>query len=55
LPIIIYNVVPWTYLSPALLARIIASVPGVVGVKQSAGDMKLLADSSSSWGTARAS
>jgi 4-hydroxy-tetrahydrodipicolinate synthase len=44
LPIIIYNVVPWTYLSPALLARIIASVPGVVGVKQSAGDMKLLAD-----------
>jgi len=44
LPIIIYNVVPWTYLSPALLARIIAAVPGVVGVKQSAGDMKLLAD-----------
>jgi 4-hydroxy-tetrahydrodipicolinate synthase len=44
LPIIIYNVVPWTYLSPDLLARIIRSVPGVVGVKQSAGDMKLLAD-----------
>jgi 4-hydroxy-tetrahydrodipicolinate synthase len=44
LPIIIYNVVPWTYLSPRLLARIIAEVPGVIGVKQSAGDMKLLAD-----------
>jgi 4-hydroxy-tetrahydrodipicolinate synthase len=44
LPIIIYNVVPWTYLSPRLLARIIESVPGVIGVKQSAGDMKLLAD-----------
>ncbi len=44
LPIIIYNVVPWTYLSPPLLARIIASVPGVIGVKQSAGDLKLLAD-----------
>jgi len=44
LPIIIYNVVPWTYLSPQLLARIIASVPGVIGVKQSAGDLKLLAD-----------
>ena len=44
LPIIIYNVVPWTYLSPALLARIIIAVPGVIGVKQSAGDMKLLAD-----------
>lgn len=44
LPILIYNVVPWTYLSPALLTRIIDEVPGVVGVKQSAGDMKLLAD-----------
>lgn len=44
LPIVIYNVVPWTYLSPQLLARIIGSVDGVVGVKQSAGDMKLLAD-----------
>jgi 4-hydroxy-tetrahydrodipicolinate synthase len=44
LPIIIYNVVPWTYLSPQLLTRIIMSVDGVIGVKQSAGDMKLLAD-----------
>ena len=44
LPVMIYNVVPWTYLSPELLARIIDEVEGVVGVKQSAGDMKLLAD-----------
>lgn len=44
LPIIIYNVVPWTYLSPQLLTRIIDEVSGVIGVKQSAGDMKLLAD-----------
>ena len=44
LPIVIYNVVPWVYLSPPLLARIIDAVPGVIGVKQSAGDMKLLAD-----------
>ena len=43
-PILIYNVVPWTYLSPELLTRIITQVEGVVGVKQSAGDMKLLAD-----------
>ena len=43
-PVIIYNVIPWTYLSPELLARIIDAVPGVIGVKQSAGDMKLLAD-----------
>jgi 4-hydroxy-tetrahydrodipicolinate synthase len=43
-PIIIYNVVPWSYLSPALLCRIMDEVPGVVGVKQSAGDLKLFAD-----------
>ena len=43
-PIIIYNVVPWTYLSPALLLRIMDEVPEVIGVKQSAGDLKLFAD-----------
>lgn len=42
--IIIYNVVPWTYLSPALLLRIFDEVPEVIGVKQSAGDLKLFAD-----------
>ncbi len=42
--ILIYNVVPWTYLSPALLLRIMDEVPGVIGVKQSAGDLKLFAD-----------
>ncbi|MGL4285283.1 MAG: dihydrodipicolinate synthase family protein [Phreatobacter sp.] len=44
MPIIIYNVVPWSYLSPALLIRIMTEVPLVVGVKQSAGDLKLFAD-----------
>ena len=44
LPVIIYNVVPWCYLAPDLLCRILREVPGVIGVKQSAGDMKLLAD-----------
>lgn len=44
MPIIIYNVVPWSYLSPSLLCRIMREIPGVVGVKQSAGDLKLLAD-----------
>jgi 4-hydroxy-tetrahydrodipicolinate synthase len=44
LPVIIYNVVPWSYLSPALLCRIMRDVPGVIGVKQSAGDLKLVAD-----------
>jgi 4-hydroxy-tetrahydrodipicolinate synthase len=44
MPIMIYNVVPWCYLSPQLLTRIITNVEGVIGVKQSAGDMKMLAD-----------
>ncbi len=43
-PIFIYNVVPWSYLSPALLVRIMKEVPAVAGVKQSAGDLKLFAD-----------
>ena len=43
-PVLIYNVVPWCYLSPDLLLRIMDEVPGVLGVKQSAGDMKLFAD-----------
>jgi len=44
MPIIIYNVVPWSYLTPALLTRIMNEVPLVIGVKQSAGDLKLFAD-----------
>ena len=44
LPVIIYNVVPWSYLSPELLARILREVDGVIGVKQSASDLKALAD-----------
>jgi len=44
IPVMIYNVVPWTYLSPELLARIIREADGVIGVKQSAGDLKMLAD-----------
>jgi 4-hydroxy-tetrahydrodipicolinate synthase len=43
-PVIIYNVVPWNYLSPSLLLRIMNELPGVMGVKQSAGDLKLMAD-----------
>jgi len=43
-PVVIYNVVPWNYLSPALLIRIMNELPGVIGVKQSAGDLKLMAD-----------
>ncbi|MGH9666693.1 MAG: dihydrodipicolinate synthase family protein, partial [Bryobacteraceae bacterium] len=44
LPVIIYNVVPSSYLLPPLLVRILRDVDGVIGVKQSASDMKALAD-----------
>lgn len=44
IPVIIYNVVPWSYLLPPLLVRILRDVDGVIGVKQSASDMKALAD-----------
>ena len=43
-PVMIYNVVPWNYCSPDLLTRIVREVDGVIGVKQSAGDLKLVAD-----------
>jgi len=44
LPIIIYNVIPWNYLSVELLLRMMREVPAVYGVKQSASDVKALAD-----------
>jgi 4-hydroxy-tetrahydrodipicolinate synthase len=44
LPVIIYNVVPWSYLLPPLLTRILREIDGVIGVKQSASDMMALAD-----------
>lgn len=44
LPVIIYNVVPSSYLLPPLLVKILKQVDGVIGVKQSASDMKALAD-----------
>ena len=44
IPVMIYNVVPWTYCSPALLHRMMTEIEGVIGVKQSAGDLKLMAD-----------
>jgi len=43
-PVMIYNVVPWAYCSPALLDRMMREIDGLIGVKQSAGDLKLLAD-----------
>jgi 4-hydroxy-tetrahydrodipicolinate synthase len=44
IPILIYNVIPWNYLSVDLMLRIMDEVPGVVGMKQSGGDLKALSD-----------
>lgn len=44
IPIIIYNVIPWNYLSVDLMVRMMREVPGVFGVKQSASDLKSMAD-----------
>jgi 4-hydroxy-tetrahydrodipicolinate synthase len=44
LPILIYNVIPWSYASPALLVRMIAEIEQVIGVKQSGGDVHALAE-----------
>lgn len=43
MPIVLYNVVPWA-LVPVETMKLIADVPNVVAVKQSGGDMHLLAD-----------
>ena len=44
IPILIYNVIPWNYLSVELMLRIMEEVPGVVGMKQSSGDLKSVSD-----------
>jgi 4-hydroxy-tetrahydrodipicolinate synthase len=43
-PVYIYNVIPWAFLDPAVLLRVMAEVPAVRGVKQSGGDLHKLAD-----------
>lgn len=44
IPILIYNVIPWNYLSIEDMLAIMDHVPGVVGMKQSSGDLKSLSD-----------
>ena len=43
LPVLVYNVVPWAYLSADTLVQLMAETPAVIGVKQSAGDLHALA------------
>lgn len=40
----LYSVIPWSYLLPALLVRVLRDGEGVIGVEQSASDRKALAD-----------
>lgn len=44
IPILIYNVIPWNYLGVDLMLRIMDEVPGVIGMKQSGGDLKSISD-----------
>ena len=44
IPILIYNVIQWNYLGVDLMLRIMDEVPGVVGMKQSNGDLKSVSD-----------
>ncbi|MBT2332331.1 dihydrodipicolinate synthase family protein [Variovorax paradoxus] len=44
IPVVIYNVVPWNYLNPSQMIRLMKDLPGVQGIKQSQGDLKLMAD-----------
>lgn len=44
IPILIYNVIPWNYLSVDEMIAIMDEVPGVVGMKQSSGDLKSVTD-----------
>ncbi|UXN75786.1 dihydrodipicolinate synthase family protein (plasmid) [Devosia sp. A8/3-2] len=43
-PVLIYNVIPWNYLSVDDMLAIMDAVPGVVGMKQSSGDLKSVSD-----------
>lgn len=40
--VLVYNVVPWAYLSAEALVRLMAETPSVIGVKQSAGNIHAL-------------
>lgn len=44
IPILIYNVIPWNYLSVDAMLAIMDAVPGVIGMKQSSGDLKSVSD-----------
>ena len=44
IPLVIYNVIPWNLLSTGLVLRILEEIPGVIGIKQSQGNIKRVAE-----------
>lgn len=44
IPLLIYNVIPWNLLSTELVLRILEEIPGVIGIKQSQGNIKRAAE-----------
>ncbi|MDR3470740.1 MAG: dihydrodipicolinate synthase family protein [Devosia sp.] len=43
-PVLLYNVIPWNLLTANFALRILHEIPGVVGIKQSGGDIHRLAE-----------
>ncbi len=43
-PVLLYNVIPWNLLSTDFVLRILNDIPGVVGIKQSGGDIHRMAE-----------
>lgn len=44
MPLVIYNVIPWNLLSADLVIRLMEEIPGVIGIKQSQGNISRAAE-----------
>lgn len=44
IPLVIYNVIPWNLLSADLVIRMLEEIPGVIGIKQSQGNISRAAE-----------
>lgn len=43
-PLVIYNVIPWNLLSTDLVLRLLEEIPGIIGIKQSQGNIRRAAE-----------
>ncbi|WYK07018.1 dihydrodipicolinate synthase family protein [Cereibacter sphaeroides f. sp. denitrificans] len=43
-PLVIYNVIPWNLLSADLVIRLLEEIPGIIGIKQSQGNISRAAE-----------